>query len=608
MSIAHAPLRATSPAGSFFTTLATRREQRRSLHVLMVLRSALIGTSAMVVLLTFCTHALAQQSVTYSYPGPGWPNQPPTPTISATGSVTQTVTGCPTPQYNQTVTTPATSTEYIVPPLRIQYGRDGQTTPSGFGFYPANWLTVVNGISQASGQTFGPTTASYTIPIGTGSETVTTTYSGSVSGVQLSESYSQTTDYTDPAQQQTQTYSLQSAYDIVSGVQQFSEQWRISGTATYPRLVEPGCQETDGGGFDGSGSFNWMSGAMSGGLNVNPLPPGQAGAAYPPAPVSAQLISGGTTPYNVTGISGLPAGLRIDRTGGNVIGTVTSQVSGTYTLTGTVTDSSAPPLSAPVNVTLTVYCGNPSSTWTDQDAVTLGLSPTTGNGDSRDALIQEHINKNINFYNGQAPQGEPQSNYSAPHCTDFTQANGFPSPYDSLSLFGSKAGGSEPDYSTLFSWTIVRSPLVVATSLGPEYGIGLYAWIDFIRSLGDSQFRIITSSYRNPYRNSLTTAASGQAAATHSQHILGNAIDLQNIAGSVANPPANCTGTNAATAACTERTLLVVAAIQAGSQFVEPPTLYCKLKCVHAVWTAGPYPGGNTPNSGTGYPGLYVNP
>jgi hypothetical protein len=149
---------------------------------------------------------------------------------------------------------------------------------------------------------------------------------------------------------------------------------------------------------------------------------------------------------------------------------------------------------------------------------------------------------------------------------------------------------------------------VAPTTPGPEYGIGIQAWIDFIQSLGDSRFRIINSSYRNPYRNANTTAASGQAAATHSQHILGNAIDLQNIAGSVASPPANCTGTNATAAACVERTLLVVAAIHSGSQYIEPATLYCKLKCVHAVWTPGPYPGGNTPNSGTGYPGPYVNP
>jgi hypothetical protein len=346
------------------------------------------------------------------------------------------------------------------------------------------------------------------------------------------------------------------------------------------------------------------------------LPPGQAGAPYGPAP----LISGGTPPYIVngngiiTGIGGLPAGLIVDPLTGNVVGNplnpspgITSQVTGAYSITGSVADATGAIATVPAGLTLTVYCGNPNSRWADQDAVNNGAAITSGMGDSRDALIQEHIATGENLYYGAATQGVPQANYSGPHCTDFTQANAITPIYDNLYLLGSKGQGSEPDYSDLFSWMIIRSPVVDAASLGPEYGIGIQAWRAYIQAAGDTQFRQVNSSYRNPYRNANTTAASGQSAATHSQHILGNAIDLQNIAGT-GIAPIVCSSTNSSAPACQERTMLVATAIQAGSQYVEPAGSFCKSSCVHAVWTSGPYRGGNTPNAGTGYPGLYVNP
>jgi cell wall-associated NlpC family hydrolase len=86
-------------------------------------------------------------------------------------------------------------------------------------------------------------------------------------------------------------------------------------------------------------------------VTTSSLPNATIGAAYS-APLTA---SGGTTPYRWK-VTGLPRGLRVDKTSGVIAGTVknTKQAPspGPYTVTVTVTDSSSPKQKAATPITL----------------------------------------------------------------------------------------------------------------------------------------------------------------------------------------------------------------------------------------------------------------
>ena len=86
----------------------------------------------------------------------------------------------------------------------------------------------------------------------------------------------------------------------------------------------------------------------------SPLPAGTAGQAYT-EPLTA---TGGTPPYSWTALSGLPAGLSVS--GATITGTPT--VSGTFSITVQVTDSSTPVLSAQQTLSLTLGQATTSGT------------------------------------------------------------------------------------------------------------------------------------------------------------------------------------------------------------------------------------------------------
>jgi len=206
------------------------------------------------------------------------------------------------------------------------------------------------------------------------------------------------------------------------------------------------------------------------------LPAGQAGMPYPTPGMLAQLISGGTPPYTSVGspvpsVTGLPAGLLVDQNG-NVSGTINDQAPTFYSLSVTAMDSvgaSAPPGS---QSQLQVYCGDPNT-----------------HGDDRDSLIAEYFVDNVVVYPGSS------STWPFPRCNDLTQQE------------------SRVNVGTVnkLSWWMVWSAEIPF----------LNAWQNNLAASGAGS-RQISSGYRTPFDNAATPAA-----ANHSQHMFGKAIDLQ---------------------------------------------------------------------------------
>jgi hypothetical protein len=209
-------------------------------------------------------------------------------------------------------------------------------------------------------------------------------------------------------------------------------------------------------------------------LTPHSLSPGQAGMPYPSPPaLVANLLSGGKQPYNVSGITGLPSGLSVDPQTGNVTGTIATQVTQTYSILGTVSDSSSPPMTVSVNSSLQIFCGNPQT-----------------NGDDRDVLIQEYIDNGVVLY----PRTTPAS--SAPRCTDLTQQH--------------------PEFNVgtvdRLRWWMVWADAEVLL---------LNTWESYLSAWGTGPRTPISSGYRTPDNNFSTPGA-----ATRSQHMFGKAIDM----------------------------------------------------------------------------------
>ena len=127
-----------------------------------------------------------------------------------------------------------------------------------------------------------------------------------------------------------------------------------------------------------------------------------------------------------------------------------------------------------------------------------------------------------------------------PDCADFTQT--------AHSVYFTFSELNTGDY----QWALIRLPLTVAASSG----YGLDAWRT---NYGSS--RIVNSAYRNPARN----AAVGGA--PQSRHMFGDAVDLRNQGGTLA-----------------EWNAMVAAATTAGADFIEPQNGPCALACTHADW------------------------
>ena len=148
-------------------------------------------------------------------------------------------------------------------------------------------------------------------------------------------------------------------------------------------------------------------------------------------------------------------------------------------------------------------------------------------GDTRDTIIQEYADNNVNL---------------TPACADFTKTA-----HSAHFTFSEINKGD-------FEWALIREPLTVAAS----DGYGLDKWREEYGSA-----RIINSGYRNPARN----AAIGGAA--QSRHMYGDAVDFRNAAATQA-----------------EWDNMKAAAQRAKADFIEPLNGPCALNCVHADWRA----------------------
>jgi hypothetical protein len=160
----------------------------------------------------------------------------------------------------------------------------------------------------------------------------------------------------------------------------------------------------------------------------------------------------------------------------------------------------------------------------------------TNCGDERTLIIQEYRQYPADF---------------VPACSDFTQTRGsvyFPFPQLNTG-----------DY----SWALVRKPLIVPTS--SMYGLD--NWRDVY---GAS--RIMNSAYRNPAHNYNLPGGPGAA---NSRHMHGDAADLRNQSGGVA-----------------EWNAMVGDAYSANADFIEPSNGPCMMACTHADWRYHDLPGG----------------
>ena len=179
--------------------------------------------------------------------------------------------------------------------------------------------------------------------------------------------------------------------------------------------------------------------------------------------------TGGTQPYTWSA-SGLPSGMLMNSSSGALYSTPT--VSGTFSITVTVTDNSSPQKTASQGYSLTV---NPAT--------------QTGCGDERDQMIAEYAT-----YGG----------YLSPTCASFTKT--------AHSVYFAFA---ELNVNDSYSWAIIRYPLTAPASSG--YGLDLW------RADAGGVPRYVNSAYRAPAHNQAVGGV------PNSRHIFGDAVDLRNV-------------------------------------------------------------------------------
>jgi hypothetical protein len=303
--------------------------------------------------LNFAPPFAIAQTVTYPPPGSA-PNSPVNPSISTTLTQDIEITGCQNTSQNGSSTSTATDLAYVLTPFSVQGSAlntgdiDWAYFPLPTSLQPGNALTVVNGVSQASGSAFAPSSISGSEPsIGVTADT--TTYTASVSGVTLNEqwigNYAASNQGADLITQN-ETYTYTSSYVITTGVQTYTYQWQAVQVESGNPYA-PGCVSTTTINQLGTGTVDWM-GTPTPAPSINTsLPAGKVGVAYP----SATLVSGGTPPYTITA-PGLPAGLQAN-TDGTVTGTPTAGSAQPIMFSVTVTDT-AGQTAGPTSVSILV--------------------------------------------------------------------------------------------------------------------------------------------------------------------------------------------------------------------------------------------------------------
>jgi uncharacterized repeat protein (TIGR03803 family) len=170
-------------------------------------------------------------------------------------------------------------------------------------------------------------------------------------------------------------------------------------------------------------------------------------------------------------------------------------------------------------------------------------------GDERDKIIAEY--KQYKVYD--ITKSRKKDVLFVPSCADFTQSAH--SVYYSFNNLNVSDNG-------IYSWALIRYPLVAPSSTG----FGLDKWVELIPpEYKPDVVPKINSGYRSPAKNKSVGGTPG------SRHMFGDAIDLQNISGTIA-----------------EYKALANAAKMADKSFIEPLTGPCQLACVHTDWRDKP--------------------
>ena len=269
-------------------------------------------------------------------------------------------------------------------------------------------------------------------------------------------------------------------------------------------------------------------------ITTTSLPPGQAySASTAGIYYGAQLSGKGVLPLTWSA-TGLPPGLSLDPHSGVISGSITSDVPDTYNVGVSLTDNSGysgPPVQT--TLTLSTSCGSPTLVAV-VPVLACGVPPANPQwptiGDDRDRLIYEHVARGVLFHPAQLPpSGTSVVNPAmarGPHCDDFAQSGPFTHYFPNFGAVTSQAdvaSGLEA-YAACGAWTVLSGGLASPALPGPQYGLGLDAWISALLDMGDAKAasRQIVTSYSDPDRNSTLH----QGHTTQNVHQFGGAVDL----------------------------------------------------------------------------------
>jgi beta-lactam-binding protein with PASTA domain len=203
------------------------------------------------------TSAMITVAITYPYPAPGWPFNPPStnPQVPTILSINYS-NSCGGTSSSQS------TSEYIKPPFRI--GGTSESDISWPQFSPIDSTTVLtffNGASEAQGHPDNPSPQYVgTYPLGsyTGSGVnvgAEDTYTASIAGNILSEQWIGKLEELSSTETQNSSYTYTSTYNVVTGVQTYTYSYVLVSNA----VNGAGCQFTATVTEQGSTSYNWFT-------------------------------------------------------------------------------------------------------------------------------------------------------------------------------------------------------------------------------------------------------------------------------------------------------------------------------------------------------------
>ncbi|MHB8484616.1 MAG: Ig domain-containing protein [Candidatus Acidiferrales bacterium] len=199
---------------------------------------------------------------------------------------------------------------------------------------PPNVYTLNNGVSEGQG---------YSVSAGPVlSENITQgqTYTLTISGATLSETFVDSQSLQEAYRNQTNVRTVSSTYNIVTGLQVLSWDYEFRENVTYPAGTA-GCDSTSTGSETGTASYNFRGSSTPLQITTSSLPNGQVGVGYDSGPLTA---TGGTPfpsasfpdPYTWSATK-MPAGLNISYFTGDIYG-LSPATPGSFFPAVTVTD------------------------------------------------------------------------------------------------------------------------------------------------------------------------------------------------------------------------------------------------------------------------------